>query len=416
MVFYKYYTDSSFAAYKVPDDEQRRYLKAFARGRPETQDFRLVHLDDEEKEFPDRHYPDPDFARVLTTTDPFVTPRAWEVLQPLLGDSVVTFPCMHRRGFKLFSLCVRERVPFIDRDRCETMISPLTRKPFAVKRYALHEELIRGRHLVRSTHGQIDLVLFSQEFRDLVVAHGLTGLCFHPLPQVGDPPDPKAASDGAAENKEASPVIVNSTARSAPPVSPTTPEDILSQWLADPLEFGCPPKSVRLLHTYHVSIKHRGPTDVHLLRYEMPNGAIGRGFVNPTTWSFQGDKVNQIPDDDLLLAYMGWLYVFPTLQNGHLVPITTSEGEEQRLLEKKANAGFTEVVILERYQLLQSIELFEWRAQYQGEPVRGAGNSSNIDLWHPASHPRYHLPALYYLFGPSMMVSPPSAAATPAQG
>ncbi len=174
----------------------------------------------------------------------------------------------------------------------------------------------------------------------------------------------------------------------------------MSEWLAHPMEFGQPPKSVKHKRKYRLKIMGN-PTDVHLLDYEMPDGHRGRGFVNPTTWSFLGSEVNQIPDDQLIVAYIGWLFLFPALQNGSASSDFTSETEEAAYLAQKAQQGLSDIQVTNRYKIGTS-ELFEFKAIFQGAPVKGAGNTET-EVGFSESDPRYHLPAIYFLLGPQML-------------
>jgi hypothetical protein len=97
-------------------------------------------------------------------------------------------------------------------------------------------------------------------------------------------------------------------------------EKEMADWLAHPAEFGVPPKTVRLKRTYRGEVIITGAVEIHLVEYEMPDGTTGRGFVNGSlTWSFLGDEVNAIADDDLMTAYWGWAWLFPALQAGNAV-------------------------------------------------------------------------------------------------
>src|SRR5688572_27908094 len=94
-------------------------------------------------------------------------------------------------------------------------------------------------------------------------------------------------------------------------------ENEMAEWLAHPNEFGVRPKSVRHKRTYKAKLIGHGDVEIHLVEYVMPDGRNGRGFVNPPlTWSFLGDGANTIDDDNLVLAYCGWAWLFPAIQAG----------------------------------------------------------------------------------------------------
>lgn len=175
----------------------------------------------------------------------------------------------------------------------------------------------------------------------------------------------------------------------------------MAEWLRHPNEFGVEPVRVKRRRRYGLNLMHYGRTWVHLMEYEMPCGTRGRGFVNPITWSFQGENVEQVPDDALVHAYCGWLFLFPSLQNGGAVTQFESNGEEARYLAQLQNHGLTEIVFGERYRIGDS-ELYGFTARYQGQRVQGAGNTA-YEVGLPESDPRFHLPAIYFLLGETMM-------------
>jgi hypothetical protein len=142
-------------------------------------------------------------------------------------------------------------------------------------------------------------------------------------------------------------------------------------------------------------------TDIHLLDYEMPDGTRGRGFVNPITWSFLGDNVNQISDDSLITAYAGWVFLFSALENGSATSDFVSEGEEAAYLAEKASHGLQDVAITNRYKIGTS-ELFEFTASYEGNPVKGAGNTES-EVGFGADDPSFHLPPIYFLLGKQLL-------------
>lgn len=174
-------------------------------------------------------------------------------------------------------------------------------------------------------------------------------------------------------------------------------EEELANWLAHPSEFGCAPRSIKHLRAYPLNLMAFGPTEVHLIGYEMPDGTRGRGFVNPITWSFLGDGVNQIPDDKLIKAYCGWAFLFPALQEGRIESNFVSDGEEQKYLTSLAMKGLQDVEIQERYRIGTS-EIYGFRATYQGKAVRGAGNTGS-EVGYGESQPEFQLPAVYFLLG-----------------
>jgi hypothetical protein len=173
--------------------------------------------------------------------------------------------------------------------------------------------------------------------------------------------------------------------------------DEMAAWLAHPNEFGVRPKSVHHKRTYRCRLTSQGEVAIHLVEYVMPNGLIGRGFVNGSlTWSFIGDEVNAIDDDNLLLAYCGWSWLFPAMQTGHVQTTFSSDAEAEYVAQKREE-GVGDVVITNRYKIGTS-ELFEFTGRLEGKPVKGAGNAGG-EVRFEAGDPCMRLPSIYFLLG-----------------
>lgn len=175
-------------------------------------------------------------------------------------------------------------------------------------------------------------------------------------------------------------------------------EDQMARWLSHPNEFGVPPQSVRHKRTYQLDLLGHGDVEVHLVEYAMPNGRQGRGFVNGSyTWSFLGDGVNAIDDNNLMLAYCGWMWLSPAIHTGDVVTRFDSAEEERLYLAQKQQQGLTDLSITNRYKIGTS-ELFEFTGRYQGQPAKGAGDTSH-DIGFLSTDPCFNLPSIYFLLG-----------------
>ena len=173
-------------------------------------------------------------------------------------------------------------------------------------------------------------------------------------------------------------------------------EKEMADWLAHPMEFGVQPKTVRFKRTYRGEVIITGAVEIHLVEYEMPNGRKGRGFVNgPLTWSFLGEEVNAMADDDLMVAYWGWAWLFPAVQAGNAVQDFESLTEEPAFIAKKLADGFDEIQLTSRYKIGTS-ELFEFKGTSQGKLFVGAGNTES-EVAFEASDPKSALPTIYFL-------------------
>lgn len=183
-------------------------------------------------------------------------------------------------------------------------------------------------------------------------------------------------------------------------------EEELANWLAHPLEFGVRPKAVRLKRTYKTEFIGRGIVEIHLVEYTMPDGVEGRGFVfDSLTWSFLGESVNLIQDDDLFTAYCGWAWLFPALQAGNVQTAFSSADEEPRLLAKLGDEGLEDIRLGDRYKIGTS-ELFEFTAVKEGKIIKGVGDSED-GVRFESDDPRSALPAIYFLLGEQVVRTPP---------
>lgn len=181
-------------------------------------------------------------------------------------------------------------------------------------------------------------------------------------------------------------------------------EEEMAEWLAHPMEFGVQPAIVRFKRTYRAKLITYGNVQIHLVHYEMPDGTIGRGFVNDgLTWSFLGEPVNSIKDDDLFVAYCGWAWLFPALQKGTVQTNFVSNGEEARFLTKKQGEGLSEIQVTDRYKIGTS-ELTGFLAKRQDRAVRCAGDST-AEVLFTDDDPRFNLPSIYFLLGEQVIES-----------
>jgi hypothetical protein len=181
-------------------------------------------------------------------------------------------------------------------------------------------------------------------------------------------------------------------------------ENEMAEWLAHPHEFGTRPKDMRFKCTYRVDVITHGDMDLHLLEYTMPDGTTGRGFVNGSlTWSFLGDEVNAISDDDLVVAYCGWAWLFPALQAGNVATEFLSLTEEAAFRTKKRNDGLENLKLVDRYKIGTS-ELFEFTATRDGKQIKGAGDT-NSEVSYEQDDPRFNLPSIYFLLGQTCIKS-----------
>lgn len=178
------------------------------------------------------------------------------------------------------------------------------------------------------------------------------------------------------------------------PDEATKAEQTMAEWLAHPMEFGVRPKRAKYLTTVRAKLPGKAPfTDVHVVEYEMPDGAYGRGFVNPVTWSFLGPlPYEALGNEKLVDVYAGWLWLFPAVQDGRaLTQFRPSRLGE--LMAQLARNGITDVKVMEQYKVGTS-EFYEFSGVRNGARIRGAGSAGSM-LVFDASAPEASLPVVY---------------------
>jgi len=171
-------------------------------------------------------------------------------------------------------------------------------------------------------------------------------------------------------------------------------ESTLATWLAHPMEFGEKPKRTKYLATIDAVIAGEPkPIPVHVVEFEMPDGTYGKGFVNPITWAFGSDlSYDKISNEQLVMVYSGWVWLFSALQNGRALTEFTPTTEAQ-FLGILGGAGLHDVSITSKYRVADS-EFFEFNATRGGRAVKGAGSvESNLVL--DAEDPLASLPVVY---------------------
>jgi hypothetical protein len=190
-----------------------------------------------------------------------------------------------------------------------------------------------------------------------------------------------------------------------PDVSDNEVEQAMAEWLASPLEFGVRPIRVRRKSSYTGELVTFGHVQIHLVEYQMPDGVTGRGFVNgPLTWSFIGSDIDAIDDQDLLVAYCGWAWLFSALNgpSGNVRTRFVSDGQEATFVGRKRREGWTEIEVTNRYKIAEH-ELFEFTGVFSGRRARGAGGLEHYVSF-KQGEPCFNLPSIYFFLGPEIIV------------
>ncbi len=170
MVVYQFIQDSD--AYNYLDN--RGDWAALERGKPLARSWRppRVGVDEHAGRWPD-------FPSLLLSI-PVFSARAWETLRPLVGASVEALPLDCPAGPSYFAINVLDHVEALDHDRSEVERFDDGRV-MAVDFYAFKPGLLRGKHVFKLPETARIEVLVSNDFKELVEKHCLTGLIFKEL-------------------------------------------------------------------------------------------------------------------------------------------------------------------------------------------------------------------------------------------
>jgi hypothetical protein len=103
-------------------------------------------------------------------------PKAWKVLEPLIGSSTELLPLKCEEGeFSL--LKVVNVIDCLDYSKADVLRSPETNRVLSIKKYAFKEDLIMDQHFFALPERKFG-ILVSQTFKDLVERNQLEGLMF----------------------------------------------------------------------------------------------------------------------------------------------------------------------------------------------------------------------------------------------
>jgi len=153
----------------------------------------------------------------------------------------------------------------------------------------------------------------------------------------------------------------------------------MENWLAHPMEFGRKPDKCSVIKQYSIKLPGVGDSLLSLCRYRYNDRkADGRGVAGASTWSFIGDDLNEIPDDDYMLAYCGWYVVFNGVNSGSV--------QVKNVNENIQVPGHRTAVVDEIFILGDSIVYSYSGVTDRGDDVVGATDGSFTVCYKKAVH------------------------------
>ncbi|MCA8986845.1 MAG: hypothetical protein KDA78_04355 [Planctomycetaceae bacterium] len=115
---------------------------------------------------------------------PIFSQRAWECLEPVIGQDCEPLPFIHPNGQKYLIVHLMGRIDALDEERSELRRSKVDNRVNRVYKYSLKEEMLHGKHLFRLPIESGSDLLVDDLFRETVEKNDLKGLLFNPIPRV----------------------------------------------------------------------------------------------------------------------------------------------------------------------------------------------------------------------------------------
>jgi len=170
--------------------------------------------------------------------------------------------------------------------------------------------------------------------------------------------------------------------------------DELSSWLEE--EYGVKPHKIKHIRSYKRLMMQKAAR-IEFMKFTLEDGRSGRAFYSPFIQAFLDEDVRGIKNDDLLVAYGGWLFLTSGLKDNFITKDFKSKKQRQEYIEYKKLIGLQGIKILEQYKIGHS-EIFVIEGELEGYKTRCAGNNE-IDICFDEMTDYFHIPTVYFLLG-----------------
>jgi hypothetical protein len=110
--------------------------------------------------------------------------RAWDVLEPLIGNCSEPLPIIHPSGMPFYIVHVMRTIDCLDTDRADVCRSDIDGQITNVYKYAFKPGMIEGQHIFKLPWESGGDLIVDDVFRRAVEDNKLRGLRFNPLPMV----------------------------------------------------------------------------------------------------------------------------------------------------------------------------------------------------------------------------------------
>jgi hypothetical protein len=173
----------------------------------------------------------------------------------------------------------------------------------------------------------------------------------------------------------------------------------LSEWLADPAEYGEPPVAIETIHqerTRWPFFEEEGEIEIAFHRYRMASGESGIAMTGPIIWSFSNTDLEGLNSDELKRLFAGW-YIVLMAVNSPNFNRETNEAEQQALAQSLSTTvtGFLDLI---DYIHVGELMWYAYRQEFEGtEQVLITNTIEQMILTRDS--PYLRLPSLYYFLG-----------------
>lgn len=106
--------------------------------------------------------------------------RAWEIIRPLVEDSVEALPVIHPNGNRCYAINVTRVLDCLLTEQCRTnrLLNDQSGYFSSIYTYAFDEQVVQNEHLFRCPQMKAFEIYASPKFKELVEGNNLSGLKF----------------------------------------------------------------------------------------------------------------------------------------------------------------------------------------------------------------------------------------------
>jgi len=162
-------------------------------------------------------------------------------------------------------------------------------------------------------------------------------------------------------------------------------------------EYGVEVSKIKHKRTYKRLMMRTNASRIELITFVLANGIKGRAFYSPFIKIFEDSSTKGVKDEDLLVAYGGWLFLSSGLKDGFIKEDFKSISQKDNYLTIKKSKGITDIKVTHQYKIGDS-EIFMIDAKLDGYNIKCAGNIE-LDLCYEDDTDYYNIPAIYFLLG-----------------